>query len=925
MTRKIILCLVVAMLAIHSSADSDDDTTEESGSGTEDGNRTFGQPFPSNGSKFFNRNIRDSNRSVVIDEYGKAEREYKVDNECEEIIDEEGNSRRSCAMINDYDVFNLFMRDKNGTIRNFGAEAKGSAAVRAFTEGREGEAYTQGLSEVNPVSNEDLRSRFPDSNLSKPVETIDNFVEDYRLRAYLNSDIECYVTRALNPFFQCSWIEPGTIPIRYGMDGSGSGDPKASIKEILTACESDCFMRGGCSKAKIVENVPTNDRRNYDAQLAGGEAYAIETEPTLRISTMVIGLYAQSADANKSDDNTSNKQDDNATIGYQRFNVGMERVFVGDKEKNETDKVHHSDAVLLAEIPLREGYNTISVPISNGTITSIITDFYKPDINGTVVLTHMTVKYFNNEHWFCNDVQTVMDADSCAGQAEIRMGGSEGATYELIVCRSADRDIGDDPITGGFYSQQSCLEECLVPHPCVPIYEDSGIQSYRINYGCVDSEANPNPNCSEKRCAELLDSNELIINERVLHTKNGFPAFENTIEYGLIKDGVERPKLDLLSEFRAAETGDYDTTFLWQEKDGAYSQMIDHRNYTLYPMIATTQSQSAVEARRSDDKRKLTIDWLLKPEARHVANNRDYYVYLVTEVEQITSPQTGTIYKEVTTVKEDSDTGKQEVSTSWQYVPAKSSFTKFKHRTFFSHDTSGKPIPIWHHQEAQIQRDKNGTTSWLDYSLAKTPQYVKLDSATGSYVSVTGETPAPYLSSAIKFDYSEPYKRIRAYDDLNYQLENQIGVLAHSQEPSTRALVFTGDITDLERGMIAFYRLHGFYSERPLSVKELHEKVSQLTEPVLQGDYCVSSAFGDPESWGSLVANGDCVDTGIRRPCCEIYAMGSDIYPNYIHGDGTSSGKVSMILQGRPTNITVWGGFRPDGDELHKHGFFIFY
>jgi hypothetical protein len=858
-----------------------------------DGNMSLEQPFPASDTQpkgYTSPNIPESNASASKDEYGKVKRDFNASN--------------------DRDIFNVFMKDEDGKLRNFGAEAKGSSAVRAFTEGKLGEQYSAGFSSNEPISNERLKLMFPDSNLSRGIDKMEDFVKIYKSRAHLNSDIQCYVAREINPVFVCSRPEVGTTPITYAVDEG------ASYEEALKKCEPGCVEEHTCVKAKLVDSLPVANptiysvSKNLSVEGGAGEITPIKIEPTYRLSSVELTLLAEAIEG----------ADTNAT-GIQRIDAAVTRKFI-DADNNET---HTSAAVNLSEFPIGIGINKISVPISLNNVAELKLRFYRSEINATVTLQSIAINYYSTEHWFCEGLQAVDSPLECAdGKTQEMRIGEAGSAQKLLICRSAERDIGEDTITGGFYTKDTCEAKCMTQHPCVPRYQSSNDASFNVTYGCVDNSDGTNPSCSDERCAELLSGKELITNERVSIAVNSNPTYVTTVEGGAVKDDIYRPKLDLLGEFKAREDNELRrNVFLNEEKDGAFAEMLDRGNYTIFDLAKVTEQQSAAEwSRDPDDKTELLLNWLLKPASAHVNNGVGYYLYLIVEVEQTVIPKMDQV-----TVCDGLGIG-----GGCRSVPPSSVGARFIHKTFFALNNAGKLSPFRFHEgerfgnevwvdvnmtadcSAQGAKHKGGGEMggaggndcyiterqrkyvWGEYAPYKNQsdkkRFVKYEKP--YYQTETGIQTGLYYAKGVKFDFDAPFKRYEIFNNGIGKALRQDGVFVKNYDGKKNPMfdVSAPSADTMDHGVLSNYRIHAFYDSANLTASAVLKKITPKEGASEKNPY-------------------------------EIFAMGGEkSYNNYIAGDGDFSSTASMILQGNIKNMTVWGLFRPDSDERFKDGFF---
>ena len=239
------------------------------------------------------------------------------------------------------------------------------------------------------------------------------------------------------------------------------------------------------------------------------------------------------------------------------------------------------------------------------------------------------LKYKKNDKWICRALQDINNIDggnygySCPSGSVVTFNVG-GRTYK--ICNNGG--LGADNLDGTFSTESSCSSVCKVASECVPnftTFTTDALKTFRE--GCIEGQSG----CSNARkdCKVSRLKGDKILNEVV------FDASSNkriTIQNGVQVKGVDRPRIDPGEDLSFQRRNEEE----W--KDKAFKDMAAKSKYSLVSSAIgdNTEAQNAYRMQFVSGASygvpgtaTRELNWLLKPKAFEVNNERTYYLYAV--------------------------------------------------------------------------------------------------------------------------------------------------------------------------------------------------------------------------------------------------------------------------------------------------------
>jgi hypothetical protein len=512
------------------------------------------------------------------------------------------------------------------------------------------------------------------------------------------------------------------------------------------------------------------------------------------------------------------------------------------------------------------------------------------------------------------------------------------SSNEVWLC---DSDVkGDDEVTGGYYSLDSCNNDCTIQAECFPEFKPpSGINENSINYeenyydidiNCVDMKGNvieetqsnatgeddasnaSTSFCTKEICEKLfkdLESN--ILNESVFLSDN---REVSTIQDGLdrtnLEKGFSRPKVDISNELKAHNKTDgllFSDVMKKEKVDASYLNMLDNITYvhSSYKIGEKTQRESSYESFSGINGS--SIYWNFKP------SNEDFdstikYFYVVAEIQHKYVPRYGIfqIGSKEYDAKEDYDRNVTFIDKTY-LINSSGIWKKFNTDEFYYKNTIKEIPSIFYLKNQQpIPEKKEYTEEFLEYKFTKSRWKLSTDGGTATSISPESDEAEFFASEAITND--KIVIKNKVVNGIN-ELMNFEGVFLRGQKEDTlnsRNLikVHDGEIENLKNtSALHDLRIYAVVSDIPLTYSELKLEALRTNE-----DETKTS-----DDYGLKYVN-------------LLYGMNSKSYlKQEISGDSNANDNVKMYIQGKSTNMKVYGDIKPRDIDVDKDGFlFIF-
>lgn len=763
---------------------------------------------------------------------------------------------------------------------------------------------TYGTSQTNARKIKTLES--PVNKLLEGYRLVDEFEAQMHSK-YGGKNIQCYISRQLIPSFYCTF--PDMTNTLFPVLQANVNQLKVASQEAKEKCEVSCSKQRECVEFNVLDSLI------IDPKLP-----ALDLFPSYQITSSSLKMPASNKGMVK--DVTFRLEITPSTLfegteeefeEFLKLKQIKVRVTISNNEGN-TSRTYipfvDKDIVVLDSTIKDKTYHI------NSALTNLDFKFFKPYVYesttdkikeadifkmiNSIKITNLKGNYASKETYFCPFRQMVDKATECPnGRILVIKNGSQ--IYN--VCTNAAHRAGPDPYYGGFYTRESCQDNCSEKKKCAPTYsqyqDPFSATMFKSEIGCVDDPANTQ--CTNQKCQEFFaDETTRPLNEIVVYNDT---TRVNTIQNKVLT-GVTRPRIELAKELATTSNmQEYKDMFQTEMKDAAYRYMVDNETFNRieFPIGIASPIKQAYKKELVMGQTEMYA--YLKPNSFDVDSGETQYVYAVLEDEQTYSPAFGlfmidgqmvdltstrVIFKDRTYMIKKPD-------GTW-LVFKKREFDQIK-KTSFTYECLNADGKTWHDipkgEFDPLNPDcrENKIVEWPHTPGLLLDRDVFYNETTDTFSTYDTSMEAPVFVET-KFTSDQNYNVYKLSGYLEEDLEKTPGSVIHAQKEKDNGLSFTkvynGLFNNYARGFHTNYLLHNFYSKTKLSYAEIMAKIDSKEGAIFD-------------------------------------QVNSNKYAKYVEHDGELKNQIKPFIFGKPNNTTISAEMWPTYSEENQRTFkFLF-
>jgi len=807
------------------------------------------------------------------------------------------------------------------------------------------------------------------TNIINAYKAVDEITQQAKNRLS-NNYIKCYVSRELIPAYYCplSGLDSNTYPDYSHVTSIDELEQAVNTgpDDAKKTCNSICHKKYSCLNYNILNSIDINTssetnytiypRKYYD------KPYEIDIPTDKRMAIDNVSLYIK-INPNLNEYNKS--EHDNMSFEEYYKSLGKSLKIKMDAYAYYKDK----PAVPLARNMLIEikGGTFVKVNLNpNMPMDKLILYFKKPylynsqflELNDekaqnllkkyikSVVVYDLKGTYESKDLWFCPFTQIVNNQNECKTPIlELKNG-----TSILRICTDADHKIGPDNITGGFYTNESCMNSCIQKEECKPTYRQykyitnflGGMNGvYKIKVGCVDSP--DNTNCADKECEALFKDSSYRPNDEIVIQGDDTKVY--TVRNKQLT-GVLRPRIDLADELNATTNKNITNVFIKEMKDAAYQNMVNEQNYNVikYPVGTESPRQQAYKLTTySLGHQSLSV--MLKPDSFLYDDGNNYYLYSIIKIGSIYRPEYGVFLLGANTMPSGETTVDGEsgnFSHTSYYVDATKHPLVLKDIMYAIKDPSSpngwKVFREQYFNQIRITKlikvcyDANGNQTESDYNPSESFTACTEDQVVTTINDKETKTPRNccFVTTKTRWvDYAGSHVDRNAFYDKNndtflvYDVNSQLAPYYKEIQFTSDQPIYTFDI--LKDLINTPHEIPGllFHSQKEKDNGQSFRRVFQGGwEPkynALLGNIEVFNFYADHKLTYSEVLN----ELTKKNKIFDLY--NESLYQQKIVPDGKFDNNIVVYKLGKPDKLSVQANIKPKIDEENKKAFkFVF-
>lgn len=450
----------------------------------------------------------------------------------------------------------------------------------------------------------------------------DEMYKTIRAKMYINTQIQCYITRKINNSYVC--------PIQSLNVATYGGSAKDANEEAKSKCNDGCKIHSKCLSRETGESYSVSVGNEFMLPVENLQFILNPDQVTKSFSFTYIP------------ENVNDVQDKYFTDGLVRS-----RILITGVDKNDLSVVIYEkydyqikkDGGKI-ELPINKNLKSMKVYMFNSYIYDprYLSGVALYGDNPIIRIKDVTSGYLTNKRYFCPVKQFETDARKCKGVLKtVPVGAS---TRSICVPNAEYLENGRSPIDGGWYSEDTCDSICWYEEECVPTYRHMGTfndnidsSMYDLEYGCVDSDNNLG--CTKEKCKALFEQSTQPTKEYVWEKDDKVVM---TVSEGA-ETGKVRPKVDFIGE---VSTNGVSKQELFNEemKDGAYQYMINNQtfNVTEKTVTETIPTKMASDVRVNEASSQISFSLQYKPNSDDVDINKEIFIYPVISMDVVYKP-----------------------------------------------------------------------------------------------------------------------------------------------------------------------------------------------------------------------------------------------------------------------------------------------
>jgi len=863
--------------------------------------------------------INHYNQTAADDQQNNTtfEIKYYIDNNIKSKYDYNSfKSRKSKSNYNN--MLNFFSNDANQntnsmkTVNNsfLNAEDKGDITNEFGEVKTRKNLYKKHFDyQMDNMNNSYIKEQNPNDDRLNADDTIKTVRTQLKTKwnKHVQDTIKCSISRKLVPSYVCPFLDlNGTT---FG------GQIQDSVIEKKEECEKGCKETYTCLPKKIegavtasVDGENPKEKFNFSpSDLTSENNYKIKVDANNVQSTKEVIITVK---GNWAEHYTNKLRDSN---GSYLYGVDSDRVYynvyakyhesdwvtVMNRQSTPTIKPNEEDSNKNIEFQIKIPFNTVLDSIE-------IQLFPHQDLDvEELYIDSVEFVYEDSEIWFCPEKQRFNPRVFNCSDGTVKLIDMKDGS-QMKICVNNTTKLGPEPTYGAFYSEKSCLNNCVRKKRCEPSYKQFRTSSlnkqnfYKIEVKCFD--LSNNSNCSEQLCRDYITENKPVLNEWNLNSKD---KMESIVSYGILEDGKVRPKIDLTKETINESSTDEDVRKLEisTEKDSAYLDMLNQQNYNFItsPIGETTLQENAYEKEPFEENERYR--WILKPKSEDFDKN--LYFYAIVEFDQMFYPKYG-----VYMIPDSQNGGHMVVANDpLMQIQDKTFMIKKADETFKVFRKIENDYFFLEQEQPIMETDENGEEhptgetqlrrNWVKTSKGYFNDRI-VEYINGKLVDMDGSQNAEYFATINGLDKTKTEYRFNISDRLLPDILNVNGGMIKSQTTldhgQSMERVYNGEIDESNHGMykgtIDGMKIYGIYSENPLSYNDIIDKIDNDNDNEKYSIYDVKSAF---------------------------------LYKKSIFGDQEFDTNIKLFKQGNMDKTTIHLKLKPKEKEIGKRGFIFLF
>ena len=792
--------------------------------------------------------------------------QYAIDNNLslKKIIKAQNNLEKEIQDFNHESGLNVLTIEKNTNITS--ARSSAGAMISDMLN-----PDKKDLSEQEKNATKFLSKNYstnPDlANKDKIDDTVSDLADVYQSYSKLESELlskepggslKCFITRELIPSYYCSF--PDMQGAFYPKIDTIKNGKAISISSTIAkdSCESACYKKRGVVSTKLFPESDISFINDKDITILpyskSNSSLDIVTEKKSRIEYVEYDIVVEPLDSNLSTNEFNDILRTFRPALKYRSSVAVKDIYEDTFKvvvKLLPNKILSSSS--HQKVLIRESTDKLKLFFYRPYSKEVFKESKKQlelakilKVVKSIKIKNIRIVYASNKLFFCPLKQMVDSSSECDG--EILDIASNSGIYH--ICTDSRHKIGDDILTGGFFTEQAAIDSCLEFKECKPSYRHyqnmSATQIFKTTIGCVDSV--DNPSCTDDMCrAYFADYDTMPVNEVVIqndHTR--IP----TIRSKVVQKGVTRPKINYAAEASGLVDA-LDTTFMSEMKDKAFEYMVKTASFDKIDYVLGIPSPRKIAFNKIKGEGGTTgVQLIMKAQSNlyDIVNPNKYYTVL--EVEQEWRPAFGLFYSaggylgsghgdvsfhDITyiSIPDSMNLDESLLSYSSPKVFFRDEYSKIKQKIKNMVCGKGESKTIM-----QVPKNALALGDCKITTVVTFPSYLAIDiknyltpskSIENAYVeNANNFMQAPWTNSNFKSE--DPIKEVLRLESLVKLVRGIPHLLIKDQvkdkDSTLPKKVYLGESNAINRGNLFNIKIHIIRATRPLTNKELEKEVS---------------------------------------------------------------------------------------------------
>lgn len=471
--------------------------------------------------------------------------------------------------FDDFNKTTTLSKDNAGTDKVNDLNLSNTSSIKQLTDGLKNVSPSKANAIIMKMSKSDPDlSRYSEDDLQNL--SIDNikgvYVSSKRINAvqktqdtittFLNtfgsqSTIKCYIKRNLTPSFYCPLVGKDRSYFTGGVANTSEDDAKSE-------CGDYCKTPEHCLPKDIQGFTNSDPVINVNTTAPTYKTISISDKQMLKSVEIVLNSISS-----------------------------KEHIFLSITALSDGKTIPVIDNY---DVQLNGSIQSVLLPVTLKDFTNMTVHLFKPFTyalnqkhkilatqSNAVTLKEIKLHYKGDKYWFCPPKQFVKNRNYCTKGSLIStiVGGSP-----VLLCISSGDKLREK-FFGGYYSQESCENQCYYELDCVPTYRHlaSGLTSsiYNVDYGCMSG--NDNSSCTKDLCKQKIFDNIIPNHELVYYNDS---QKEITVNDGQPIEGTFRPIYNISAEMNTNGNAQEKKKLMTSiSKDMAYRSMMANSTYVI--------------------------------------------------------------------------------------------------------------------------------------------------------------------------------------------------------------------------------------------------------------------------------------------------------------------------------------------------------